>query len=62
MVAVTGPAFLEGTFEGVESAAVFDETGNIDLGADEVSDGATVVVERGDHDEVHKGGTVSSAS
>ncbi len=55
-------AFLEGTFKGIEAAAVFDEAGHVNLGADEVSDSAAVVIERGNHHEVHERGTVSSAS
>ena len=51
--------FGEEAFEGVEAFAVVDEAGDVDLGADEVADGAAVVVEGRGEEEVHEGGAVS---
>ena len=37
-----------------------DETGDIDLGAYEVSDGSAVVVQRGREEEIHEGRAVAA--
>ena len=59
MVAVAGVVFVESALERVEAAAVVDQAGDVELGTDEVSHDAAVVVERGNHYEVHEGRAVS---
>ena len=45
--------------ERVEAAAVFDQSGDVDLSADEVADGAPVVVEGRCEEEVHEWGSIA---
>jgi len=47
--ACVGTVLGQNTFKGVEPTATFYEPVDIDLSADEIADGAFVVVKWGDH-------------
>lgn len=51
---------VEHALEGVEIRGILHETGDVDLGADEVAQGASRVKERCLHEQVHERGAVTS--
>lgn len=54
------PAFIEKLLEGIQPTSLLHQSGDIDLRADEIANGAFVVVQWRSHDKIHKRRTVSS--
>jgi len=46
--------FAEQFFEAIEASTSFNESIDVNLGANEVSDSSLVVIQRRNHEEVHE--------
>ncbi len=54
------PSFIEKLLERIQATSFFHKSGDVDLRADEIANGAFVVVQWRSHDEIHERRTISS--